>query len=278
MSKLVLAQIRIDPGEPGINHRRALDAVAKAADLGAALVLLPEAMPVGWTDPSAREHAETLEGGPYIDGLRAAAARHRVHLCSGWVERSAGLIFNSAILLNPAGDVILRHRKIHELDLAHDLYALGDRLGVADTALGRIGLMICADGFAPGQVLARSLGHMGAELILSPCAWAVPSDFDQSRTPYGGIWWENHGAVCRDFQLHIAAASNVGPITAGPWAGRLCIGNSLVIGPSGKPVAKGGFGIDAEELIEFEWTPPPRPARGTLWGDLWRAQSSGHSQ
>lgn len=278
MSKLVLAQIRVDPGEPEINRRRALEAVAKAADLGAALVLLPEAMPVGWTHPSAREHAEALAGGPYIDGLRAAAACHHAHLCSGWVERSGGLIFNSAILINPAGEVILRHRKIHELDLAHDLYALGDHLGVVDTALGRIGLMICADGFAKGQVLARSLGHMGADLILSPCAWAVPADFDQLRTPYGGIWMENHGAVCRDFRLHIAAASNVGPITAGPWAGRRCIGNSLVIGPSGESEAGGGFGIDAEELVEFEWTPLPRPARGTLWGDLWGNPSAGDSK
>lgn len=272
MSKVTLGQIRVDPGEPERNLRRALAAISRSAENGADLVLLPEAMPLGWTDPSARRHAEELGGGPYLNALREAALRHALHVCSGWVERSGELVYNSAVLINRSGEIVLRHRKIHELALAHDLYALGDRLGVVETELGRIGLMICADGFAEGQVLARALGYMGAELILSPCAWAVPPDFNQTQTPYGSIWLENHGAVCRDFQLHIAAASNVGRITAGPWEGRLCIGNSLVIGPTGEVVAAGSFGVEAEELVEFEWTPPPRPARGTSWGEFWRSR------
>jgi predicted amidohydrolase len=59
--------------------------------------------------------------------------------------------------LDPDGRLLLHHRKIHELDFGRELYDTGDRLGVADTPFGRIGLMICADGFAPGQVITRSL-------------------------------------------------------------------------------------------------------------------------
>jgi len=44
--------------------------------------------------------------------------------------------------------------------------------------------MICADAFAKDHVLSRSLGYMGADIIISPCAWAVPADHDNLKTPY----------------------------------------------------------------------------------------------
>ena len=45
---------------------------------------------------------------------------------------------------------------------------------------------------------------------------------------------------------------NVGPITAGPWQGRKCIGNSLVIGADGAEVTRGPYGDGAEALIVQE--------------------------
>lgn len=89
---------------------------------------------------------------------------------------------------------------------------------------------------------------MGAEIILSPCAWAVPADHDNEREPYGAIWQENYGAVCDDTGVTIAGCSNVGSITSGPWQGRPCIGCSLVIGPAGE-LTRGRYGIDADELL-----------------------------
>ena len=35
----------------------------------------------------------------------------------------------------------------------------------------------------------------------------------------GNLWRDNYGPVASDFRLWIAGVSNVGPITAGPWAG-----------------------------------------------------------
>src|SRR6185295_8656956 len=105
----------------------------------------------------------------------------------------------------------------------------GDRLGVARSALGCFGVMICADAFVEGEIIARALARMGAEILLSPCAWAVPPDHDNARTPYGDLWRNCYGSVARDFQLWIAGVSNVGPIRSGPWAGHPCIGCSLLV-------------------------------------------------
>lgn len=214
------------------------------------MVLLPEALPFGWMDPSAREHADEVPGGGDCRRLAEAAREYGIFVCSGLVERERDRLYNAAVLIDPQGEVILHHRKINELSIAHELYSLGDRAGVVDTSLGRIGLMICADGFAPGQAISRMLAMMGAQIILSPCAWAVPPAYDNAATPYGQLWIENYGPVCAEFGIWIAGCSNVGPIESGPWAGHSCIGSSLVMGPGAKICARGEFGVNAEELLQ----------------------------
>jgi predicted amidohydrolase len=247
--KIALAQMLVEPGEKQANLARAESWIARAARGGADVVVLPEAMPLGWTHPSARTDADQIPEGESCDRLLRAARTHRIMVCAGIVERAEAKIFNAAVLIDSAGTILLHHRKIHELELAHDLYARGDRLAVADTPWGRIGVMICADGFAPGQSVSRTLGMMGARLILSPCAWAVPPDHDNEREPYGQLWLDNYCPVARQFGLTIVGVSNVGPITAGPWQGRKCIGNSLVIGPDGGEAIRGPYGERAEALL-----------------------------
>jgi predicted amidohydrolase len=247
--KLALVQMRVDGGRPEENRQRASQRIAEAAANGATIVLLPEAMDLGWTHSSARSHAGSIPEGLTCRMLHEEAKHHRLYVCSGLIEADGDRIYNSAILVDPTGQILLHHRKLNELDIAHDLYAPGDRLGVARTPLGSIGLMICADAFAPGQVVSRTLGVMKAQLILSPCAWAVPAGHDQIREPYGQLWLDNYQPVARDFRVWIAGASNVGPVSDGPWTGRKCIGCSLVIDPRGEVAARGPYGEDAQTIL-----------------------------
>jgi hypothetical protein len=55
----------------------------------------------------------------------------------------------------------------------------------------------------------------------------------------------------------------VGWLTGGPWKGRKCIGNSLAVGPGGRTLAVGPYGVDAEDLTIVEVTATPPIARGT---------------
>jgi predicted amidohydrolase len=242
----------VEPGRPDENLVRAEQGIAAAAAAGAEVVLLPECLDLGWTHPSAHDLAALIPDGQSCQRLMTAARRHRVFVCAGLVERAGEHLFNAAVFVDPDGRLRLHHRKIHELDFARELYATGDRLGVAEAPWGRVGVMICADGFAPGQIISRTLAAMGARVILSPCAWAVPADHDNARDPYGGLWLDNYGAVCRAAGIVIAGCSNVGPITAGPWAGRLCIGNSLVVGANGQAIARGRYGVTADDLVRVD--------------------------
>lgn len=267
--KLALAQMPVVGGAREQNLRCAERFIAEAAKAGAAVVLLPEALDCGWCDESARAEAGAIPNGEACRRLRAAARAHRLHVCAGLIERAGALLFNSAVLISPEGEVLLHHRKLNELNIAHHLYAQGDRLAVAHCAIGTIGIMICADAFARGQIVSRTLGLMGAQVILSPCAWAVPPGHDNVKQPYGRLWLDNYGPVARDFQLWIAGASSVGLIRQGHWSGHSCIGCSMVMDPAGEPALRGPYGADAAALLDVQVTVTPRPARGDGWERLW---------
>jgi predicted amidohydrolase len=186
------------------------------------------------------------------------------------VEKAGSALYNSAILLDPDGKLLLHHRKLNELEIGHPYYAQGDRLGVAQTELGTLGLMICADAFAKDHVITRTLGYMGADVILSPSSWAVQADHDNTKEPYGALWDTSYSRVCKKFSLWIASVSNVGQLTAGPWEGWNCIGCSRVVSAEGKTVLIGEYGVEADRLLYYDIEPTPRPARGCGWFSHWQ--------
>ena len=167
------------------------------------------------------------------------------------------------MLLSPAGEIVLHYRKINELDIALDLYAVGDSLGVARTELGVLGLNICADNFGDSLAIGHTLARMGAQVILSPSAWAVEADHDQSREPYGNSGATPTAKLTALYDLTIIGVSNVGWITGGPWQGRKCIGCSLAMGPGATVLGEGPYGEAAAAVLRVKVQPRPPIARGT---------------
>jgi predicted amidohydrolase len=269
MPKLALLQLNVVGGEVSANIKNALSHIKTAANQGADVLLLPETFDLGWTHPSAKNQAEPVPLGLPTLSICEAAKEYQVYICAGVTEKEAPHVYNTAILVNPEGEIIAKHRKINELDIGHDTYSSGHTVTVTPTPIGNIGIMICADGFARGQVIARTLGYLGADIILSPCAWAVPADHNPQREPYGKLWRDNYIPVARDFAMWICGVSNVGWISGGPWQGRKCIGCSMVIDPDGREVLQGPYGHDAETILYVDVKLRPRPARGTGWDDYW---------
>ncbi len=248
--KLAMGQMLVEGGRIEENLRRAEQMIERASAARCDVIVLPECLDAGWLDRSASRNAEPIPG-PRVERLAAAARRHGVFVAAGLTERDGDRLFNAAVLLGPDGRLLLGHRKINELRFGppHDLYSAGNMLGVVRTEIGCIGLNICADNFRSSLVLGHTLGHMGANLLLSPCAWAVPADHDNIRTPYGGEWIAPYAQLATAHRMTIVGVSNVGRIDSGPWAGRHCIGNSLAVGPDGEVLARGPHGVAAERLI-----------------------------
>ncbi|MEA3400458.1 MAG: carbon-nitrogen hydrolase family protein [Armatimonadota bacterium] len=264
-----MAQMLVEGGKLQDNLARAERTIERATEEDCAIVVLPEALDAGWAHPAARELARPIPG-PTSDRLAAAAAAARVHVVAGLTERAEERIYNTSVLLSPGGDLLLRYRKINILDIAQDLYAIGDCLAVAETALGTLGIPICADNFPNSLALGHSLARMGAQMLLSPCAWAVPAEHDNEQQPYGQTWMESFTALARLYDLTIVGVSNVGWVTGGPWEGRKCIGCSLAVGPGGEVLAQAPYGADAEELLVIDVEPRPPVAAGTDFAEALR--------
>lgn len=247
--KIAMAQMLVKGGDAEANLDRAEQMIRQAADMSCDLVLLPECLDVGWTHPSARQLAEPIPG-RNSERLADLARSTGIHVVAGLTERDGERIYNAAVLIAPSGQILLVHRKVNILDIAQNLYSTGDRLSVADTTLGRLGINICADNFRESLCLGHSLAAMGAQAILSPCAWAVPADHNPIAEPYGGLWIDTYTEVARQHGIPVVGVSNVGPLDAGPWAGRKCIGCSLAVDRQGQIALQAGYGESAETLPE----------------------------
>lgn len=267
--KLALIQMKVVGGELDQNLLHAAKQIARAAGEDAHLALLPEVMDLGWTHPSAKTMAYPVPGGKTFEQLAEAAKDNKIFVVAGIVEKDGDKTYNTAVLIGPDGELLLKHRKLYELDIAHDLYDTGDRLNVCHTELGTIGLMVCADAATKDGVIQRSFGYMGADMILSPSSWAVEADHDNESNPYGNEWRRNYKSVAQEFQMWIIGVSNVGWLTAGPWKDWKCIGCSLVIDPDGKEVLQAPYGADADTIIYLDLETRERPARGTDWNEYW---------
>jgi predicted amidohydrolase len=167
--KVRLAAIHYRPTgrSPRKNCEEFAPLVAKAAAQRADLVVLGETVPFVNVNKKPHETAETVPG-PTTDYFGQLAATHQLHLVLSLYERDQHLVYNTAVLLGPDGDLIGKYRKVC---LPHgeveDGIAPGSGYPVFETKFGKVGLMVCYDGFFPE--VARELANRGAEVI----AWPV---------------------------------------------------------------------------------------------------------
>ncbi|HEX4793491.1 MAG TPA: carbon-nitrogen hydrolase family protein [Humisphaera sp.] len=141
--------------------------IADAAKQGADLVVLGETLTYAFLSSKFHEVAESIPG-PSTEYFGKLAKEHNLYIVPGLVEREGHLVYNTAVLIGPDGNVIGKYRKTclprSEIDGG---IAPGNDYPVFQTRFGKVGIMICYDGFFPE--VARQLANNGAEVI----AWPV---------------------------------------------------------------------------------------------------------
>jgi predicted amidohydrolase len=247
-----MAQMLVRAGAPADNLARAAQRIGQAAHAGCDVVVLPECLDIGWGDGRARDLAQPIPGA-HAQVLADAARAHRVVVVAGLVERAGGVLHNAAVLIDEQGQLRHVHRKLHELsEVTGGLYVAGSSLGVVHTRHGTIGIPICADNAPESLEIGYELALMGAQVLLSPCAWAVPPGHDNVREPYGALWRGAYGDLARVHGLPVVGVSSVGRLEDGAWNGWPVIGASLAMGLDGQVVGQGRYGEAADELIVVE--------------------------
>jgi predicted amidohydrolase len=257
-----MGQMRVIGGDKSVNLDRAEGTIAEASKEGCQVIVLPECLDLGWTHPSAHKLSDEIPG-EMSDRLCGAARRNNTMVLAGLTEREDKKIYDSAILIDSSGKILLKHRKINLLDIEQDLYDVGTFLSVVETKFGNIGVNICADNFESSLAIGHVLARMGAHFILSPCAWAVSADHDNKKEPYGKDWFKSYSTLSKLYGISVVGVSNVGWINAGPWKGRKTIGCSLAVGPEGKILSQGPYGVDSEALLYINLQAVSRKVKGT---------------
>ncbi len=146
--------------------------IADAAAQDADLVVLPETLTCMGNGKSYFDVGETIPG-PSTDYFAGLAKEHDLYLVVGLVERVDHLIYNVSVLIDPRGDVVGKYRKVTLPRTEIDAGIMpGNEYPVFDTDFGKVGMMICYDGFFPE--VARQLSNNGAEVIAFPVAGCNP--------------------------------------------------------------------------------------------------------
>jgi len=235
--------IQFEPqiGAVAANTARAAELVRAAAAEGSGLIVLPELASTGYvfeTQEEAATLAEPVPDGPTTRAWATLAAELGIHLVAGIAEKAGGALYNAAVIVGPEG-YIGTYRKAHLWDRENLFFARGD-LGfpVFDTALGKVGVAICYDGWFPETFRQLALG--GAEIVCIPTNWVPMPD-----QPAGEAAMANtlHRAAAHSNGLFIACADRVGTERGQPFEGQ-----SLIIGPKGWPLA-GPASRDRTEIL-----------------------------
>lgn len=200
-------------------------ALRRLAGEGVELAVLPEM----WSCGFAYRELNALAGRtPELVARMSELSRELSMVIVGSLPEAHGeKVYNTAYLLD-RGTLAGSYRKLHLFSLMGEDRSLdaGDATLVAETSVGKIGVMICYDLRFPE--LARKLALDGAEIIVLPGEWPKPRE-EHWRTLLRARAIEN--------QLFVIAANCCGEI------GKLdFFGQSLIIGPKGEILAEGGYG------------------------------------
>ncbi|MCI2058590.1 MAG: nitrilase family protein [Oscillibacter sp.] len=239
--RIGIAAIQMEPqiGQREKNWVRIEALVREAAGRGARLMVLPELCTTGYIFQSRQEAfglAQRIPDGEDTLRLAALARELDVYLCAGLLEADGPRCYNSAVLAGPEG-VLGVHRKLNLWADDFQFFEPGN-LGyqVFDTALGRIGMLICYDMWFPENF--RMLTLLGADLILCPTNWLILAGHEKEsmgRIMAMAAAGANH--------VFVAAASRIGV-----ERGVTFCGGSTIAGPDGWCVCPSAA-FDREETV-----------------------------
>ncbi len=148
------------------NRQLVVPFIEEAARQHADLVVLGETITRAGTDLSFEDAAEPVPG-PSTEFFGALAKKLNLYIVVPVVERDGHLLYNTAALVGPDAAMVGKYRKVvlpgGEWDAG---LQPGDEYPVFETRFGKVGMMICYDGFFTEP--ARQLSLHGAEVIAFP--------------------------------------------------------------------------------------------------------------
>ena len=223
MREITVATVQLKPklGEPEDNLVKMSEMITKiASQQKVDLIVFPELITSGnelgvrFTDIAQRIP------GPTVNLMAQRANDYGIFIAFGMAskEKVESVLYNSAVLVGPDGELIDVYNKIHLRGEERMAFREGYKLPVAETEIGNIGLLLGYDLAYPE--VARSLALEGAELLCVLANWEA-SNIDEWKTYMRARAYEN--------SLYMAGSNRVGEDVTLTFGGE-----SMVVGPRGE--------------------------------------------
>jgi len=246
--------------DPKVSMEKAEYMLRDAAKQGVQMACLPELFLTDYfcqrEDITQFDLAEPIPG-PSTQKLSAIAKDTKMVIAASLFERrEAGIYHNTSVMFDRDGSMLGIYRKMH---IPHDplfyekyYFTPGD-LGFKnfDTAVGRIGTLICWDQWYPEA--ARLTAMQGAQLLVYPTAigWH-PSEKAQYGEAQVNAWETMQRAHAIANGAFVCAINRIGH--EGPKQGGIEFwGHSFIADPYGRILACGSH--DKEEIVMAECNP-----------------------
>jgi predicted amidohydrolase len=223
MREITIATVQMKPllGEAEENLVKMSEMIAKiASQQRVDLIVFPELITSGYELGVRFTELAQRVPGPTINLIAQRANEYGVYVAFGMVtkEKVESVLYNSAILVGPDGELIDVYNKIHLRGEERMAFREGYKLPVSDTEIGTIGMMIGYDLAFPE--VARSLALDGAEVLVCVANWEA-AQIDEWKTYLRARAYEN--------AVYVAGANRVGEDVTLSFGGE-----SMIIGPRGQ--------------------------------------------
>lgn len=199
------------------------------------LIVFPELITTGYELGLRFPRLAQRIPGPTVNLIAQRASELGVHVAFGMVtkkEKVESILYDTAVLIGPDGDVLCQHHKVHLRGEEQITFRPGYQIKSCETSLGdfglNVGLMVGWDLAFPET--ARSLVMQGAELLLVCANWEEPHA-DEWRVYLQARAYEN--------AVFIAAANRIGEEPSYTF-----FGQSGIVSPDGQ------FYASADEMAE----------------------------
>lgn len=198
--KAELAQLALVDGDVGYNTSKVLTAIRRADVAGGTrLIVFPETTLSGFpTRENVAAVAQPIDG-PALSAVCDAARRTGVAVAVGLAERDGERFYNTTVLIDAEGRILLRYRKTHLWASDVGVFTAGDRFEVCAWNGLTVGLLICYDIEFPET--GRALARLGAELLIVT---------NGNMHPYGPVHRRAIAARAMENQVFLAMANRCG--------------------------------------------------------------------
>jgi predicted amidohydrolase len=170
VSKVALLHLETVPGAVEQNRYVIVEAIKHAASVGAEWIVTPELAVCGlqfvqligtdWIEP---------QPDPWMQQVCRLVKRLKRTVFLSCPERDGRRLYNTVFVIDSAGEVVGKHRKINVASDSLSWSSPGDAALPIECSGIKVGVLVCADVYT--QNIARAMKFEGAQMLVSPASW-----------------------------------------------------------------------------------------------------------